>query len=211
MFYDAQETIWLYYGFPYPSEIYHILSWNPSDAHVQYVFSKIPSTKSYRTWGQAVQSIRESLFGRGEIVRAALGSSLLPGSGPGEARRRASPCAKVQFLKNMAMVLVLKMGHQWAHWICCSIWSSSILSQTQTLWQTQPEHGSSRMSHQTAKETRPKERDDHHVWIYFVYSLNIHVASRRQPPAPHRWALRPKTSESTDCRKKKREEFDSHV
>ena len=53
--------------------------------------------------------------------------------------------------------------------------------------------------------------------------LNIHVASRRQPPAPHRWAhtniddekacrpLRPKTSESTDCRKKKREEFDSHV
>ena len=40
----------------------------------------------------------------------------------------------------------------------------------------------------------------------------IHVASRRQPPAPHRWAaarncqwcrpLRPKTSESTDCRKK---------
>ena len=50
---------------------------------------------------------------------------------------------------------------------------------------------------------------------------NIHVASRRQPPAPHRWAaarncqwcrpLRPKTSESTDCRKKKREEFDSHV
>ena len=49
----------------------------------------------------------------------------------------------------------------------------------------------------------------------------IHVASRRQPPAPHRWAaarncqwcrpLRPKTSESTDCRKKKREEFDSHV
>jgi len=49
-----------------------------------------------------VQSIRESLFGRGEIVRAALGSSLLPGSGPGETRRRASPCAKVQFLKNMA-------------------------------------------------------------------------------------------------------------
>ena len=50
---------------------------------------------------------------------------------------------------------------------------------------------------------------------------DIHVASRRQPPAPHRWAaarncqwcrpLRPKTSESTDCRKKKREEFDSHV
>ena len=49
----------------------------------------------------------------------------------------------------------------------------------------------------------------------------IHVASRRQPPAPHRWAaarncqwcrpLRPKTSESTDCREKKREELDSHV
>ena len=49
----------------------------------------------------------------------------------------------------------------------------------------------------------------------------IHVASRRQLPAPHRWAaarncqwcrpLRPKTSESTDCRKKNREEFDSHV
>ena len=47
--------------------------------------------------------------------------------------------------------------------------------------------------------------------------INIHVASRRQPPAPHRcshtfatarncqWCrpLRPKTSESTDCRKKK--------
>ena len=49
-----------------------------------------------------MQSIRESLFGRGEIVRAALGSSLLPGSGPGETRRRASPCAKVQFFKNMA-------------------------------------------------------------------------------------------------------------
>ena len=29
------------------------------------------------------------------------------------------------------------------------------------------------MSHQTAKETIPKERDDRHVWIYFVYSLNI--------------------------------------
>ena len=50
-------------------------------------------------------------------------------------------------------------------------------------------------------------------WFGSISSLqqmclwNIHVASRRQPPAPHRWAhtagaLRPKTSESTDCRKK---------
>ena len=51
------------------------------------------------------------------------------------------------------------------------------------------------------------------IHTYIVY---IHVASRRQPPAPHRWAhtagaLRPKTSESTDCRKKKGEEFDGHV
>ena len=37
----------------------------------------------------------------------------------------------------------------------------------------------------------------------------IHVASRRQ--AHTAGALRPKTSESTDCRKKKREEFDGHV
>ena len=52
------------------------------------------------------------------------------------------------------------------------------------------------------------------IWEWFIPP--IHVASRRQPPAPHRWAhtagaLRPKTSESTDCRKKKREEFDGHV
>ena len=58
-----------------------------------------------------------------------------------------------------------------------------------------------------------------------IYFWPIHVASRRQPPAPHRCShtfatarncqwyrpLRPKASESTDCRKKKREEFDSHV
>lgn len=29
------------------------------------------------------------------------------------------------------------------------------------------------MSHQTAKETIPKERDDRHVWVYFFNSLNI--------------------------------------
>ena len=51
-------------------------------------------------------------------------------------------------------------------------------------------------------------RQKHTVANMLAWSIcYIHVASRRQPPALHRWAhtagaLRPKTSESTDCRKK---------
>ena len=44
------------------------------------------------------------------------------------------------------------------------------------------------------------------VLMMMCSSCSIHVASRRQPPAPHRWA-----HTAGDCRKKKCEEFDSHV